>query len=130
MLKKVTLALFMGLSLALSAMTASADDIIGTGTFVGASDHETSGGVKVIKTANGGALVILDTDFMHDGAPDPRVGLGKDGKYAKSTDLGFLTNLAGVQVYVVPPLIDATQFNEVYIWCRKYSVSLGVAKLN
>ena len=50
-----------------------------SGTFTGASDHITTGGVQIVKTADGGAVVILDTDFSLDGAPDPRVGFGKDG---------------------------------------------------
>ena len=33
------------------------------GTFTGASDHITTGGVSIVKTANGGAVVILDSDF-------------------------------------------------------------------
>ena len=33
------------------------------GTFTGASDHITTGGIQIIKTADGGAVVILDSDF-------------------------------------------------------------------
>lgn len=100
-----------------------------TGTFTGASDHITTGGVHVIKTANGGAVVILDSDFTLDGAPDPRVGFGKDGVYEDVADLGFLQNLAGVQVYIVPPYVNVDDYNEVYIWCKKFTVPLGIAAL-
>ena len=100
-----------------------------SGTFTGASDHITTGGVHVIKTANGGAVVILDSDFTLDGAPDPRVGFGKDGVYEDVADLGFLQNLAGVQVYIVPPYVNVDDYNEVYIWCKKFTVPLGIAAL-
>lgn len=100
-----------------------------TGTFTGASDHITTGGVKVIKTADGGAVVILDSDFSLDGAPDPRVAFGKDGKYAEPSNLGVLQNLKGLQIYRVPATVNVDDFNEVYIWCTKFSVPLGVASL-
>ncbi len=105
----------------------------GTGTkgeFTGASDHITTGGVQIVKTSDGGAVVILDADFSLDGAPDPRVGFGKDGSYAEASDLGFLQSLTGVQIYIVPASVDVDNFNEVYIWCRKFSVPLGVAALH
>ena len=124
-----TLGIFAAVMIAFGAMSAHAGGANKHGTFTGASDHITTGGVKIIKTANGGAVVILDSDFSLDGAPDPRVGLGKDGKYVAATDLGHLGHLTGVQVYVVPASVNVDDFNEVYIWCRKFSVPLGVASL-
>jgi hypothetical protein len=44
------------------------------GTFTGASDYITTGGIWAIKTVGGGAVAILDNNFSLDGAPDPRVG--------------------------------------------------------
>lgn len=100
-----------------------------SGTFTGASDHITTGGIQIIKTADGGAVVILDSNFSLDGGPDPRVGFGKDGKYVEATDLGALQNLTGVQVFVVSATVNVDDFNEVYIWCKKFAVPLGVAAL-
>ncbi|MEM8652644.1 MAG: DM13 domain-containing protein [Pseudomonadota bacterium] len=111
-------------------VTAYADKITGKGQFTGASDHITTGGVSIVKTANGGAVVILDSDFSLDGAPDPRVGFGKDGKYVEATDLGELSSKTGLQVYVVPASVNVDDFNEVYIWCRKFAVPLGIASIN
>jgi hypothetical protein len=111
-------------------MQAYAEKAVAKGSFVGASDHITTGGVSIIKTANGGAVVILDTNFSLDGAPDPRVGFGKDGKFVDASDLGKLVNNDGLQAYVVPPSVNVDDFNEVYIWCRKFAVPLGVASLN
>ena len=129
-----TLALLLGAVFAalitFGAGIASADSVAASGSFTGASKHVTSGGVSIVKTANGGAVVILDSDFSLDGAPDPRVGLGKNGKYDDASDLGELVSKAGLQAYVVPAGVDVSKYNEVYIWCRKYSVPLGVAALN
>lgn len=109
---------------------ASAGETSATGTFTGANDHITTGGVSVVKTANGGAVVILDTNFSLDGAPEPSVGFGKDGAYVAATDLGDLGQNTGLQVFVVPASVNVDDFNEVYIWCEKFDVSLGVAELS
>jgi len=113
----------------MAPISAHADAIAAKGSFVGASNHITTGGVSIVKTANGGAVVILDSDFSLDGAPDPRVGFGKDGKFVDASDLGELTKKEGLQVYIVPPTVNVDDFNEVYIWCRKFAVPLGVASI-
>ncbi len=114
----------------MAPISASADSIAAKGTFTGASDHITTGNVSVVKTANGGAVVILDSNFSLDGAPDPRVGFGKDGKFVDASDLGELAKKEGLQVYIVPPSVNVDDFNEVYIWCKKFAVPLGVASIN
>ena len=114
----------------LAPISAVAEETGTRGSFTGASDHITTGGVQIVKTADGGAVVILDSDFSLDGAPDPRVGFGSDGVYAEATDLGELQNISGLQIYVVPPSVNVDDFNEVYIWCLQFSVPLGVASLS
>ncbi|MEL6574511.1 MAG: DM13 domain-containing protein [Pseudomonadota bacterium] len=99
------------------------------GTFTGASNHITTGGVSIVETS-AGKVVLLAADFSLDGAPDPRVGLGKDGKYDEATDMGELRSINGLQAYAVPDGVDVSGYNEVYIWCRKFSVPLGVASLD
>lgn len=123
-------AVIVGLAIAtLAPLPVAADETNAVGSFVGASDHITTGGVEIVKTADGGAVVILDSDFSLDGAPDPRVGFGSDGTYVEASDLGELQNISGLQVYVVPPTINVDDFNEIYIWCEQFSVPLGVASL-
>lgn len=97
------------------------------GSFQGASNHVTTGGVTVEKTANGYVLVLED-DFSFDGAPDPQIGFGKDG-YDGNTRFSKLKSNSGKQSYKVPAGIDVSQYNEVWVWCEKFSVPLGVAKL-
>ncbi|WP_299281719.1 DM13 domain-containing protein [uncultured Tateyamaria sp.] len=122
----IAVALFAVISL--TALTAQAETV-GSGTFVGASDHITTGGVEITKNADGSHTITLGEDFSLDGAPDPRVGLGKDGNFNGNTDSGKLANLTGSQSFTVPAGIDIADFNEVYIWCEKFSVPLGVASL-
>ncbi len=101
---------------------------IATGTFQGASDHATTGGVSVVRLADGSYAVELGPDFSLDGAPDPVVGFGADG-YLATSKLGPLEALTGRQAYEVPASLDVADFNEVHIWCEAFSVPLGVARL-
>ena len=100
----------------------------GSGSFTGLSNHVTKGDVHVVRTDNGWEIHLKDS-FWFDGAPDPRVGFGKGGKFVDPTDFEPLRNNAGAQVYKVPANINPEDFDEVYIWCRKFSVPLGVASI-
>lgn len=125
-----------------SFMQASADDHSGvsaavdltgaartaTGSFVGASGHETTGSVSVYRT-QAGWVVGLDPDFRHDGAPDPVVGLGAGGEYDPASKLGPLRSNTGDQSYALPANVDIGDYQQVYIWCEEFAVPLGVADL-
>ena len=116
-----------GAALMMSASMAFAGGA-GSGSFTGLSNHVTKGDVSVVKTDAGWEVHLKDS-FWFDGAPDPRVGFGKNGKFVDPTDFEPLRNNAGAQVYKVPADINPEDFDEVYIWCRKFSVPLGVASI-
>lgn len=105
-----------------------AQEVVAQGAFSGASGHKTSGDVVVLKSA-AGARVVLQSNFSFDGAPDPKVGFGTGGKYDRASQLAPLASNQGEQVYDVPAALDLTRYDEIYIWCEKYSVPLGVAAL-
>lgn len=94
------------------------------GTFEGASDHITTGTAEIA----GNTVNLLD-DFTFDGAPDPQVALGNNG-YDASTLMGLLQSNTGAQSYTIPSGIDPAAYNEVWIWCVRFNVPLGVARLN
>lgn len=98
------------------------------GTFEGRNDHVVKGGVEIIKTGET-YHVQLGDDFSLDNAPDPKVGLGKDG-YQKDTQSGNLQSKTGASTYELKGGINPADYNEVYIWCAKFDVALGVAKLS
>ncbi len=110
------------------AQSSLAGDVILRGQFEGRSSHKTSG-VATVENSAGGTMVVLGEDFSFDGAPDPKVGFGRDGTYDESSQLQALKSKSGRQEYTVPSSIDPTRYNELYIWCQRYSVPLGVAKL-
>ncbi|WP_020592462.1 DM13 domain-containing protein [Kiloniella laminariae] len=123
--------LFAGVIFALSAFSfslAQAENVILQGTFSGRSDHITSGKIEVIKNTDGSHRVILGEDFSLDGAPDPKLAFGQDG-INKNTLFSPLKHNSGRQEYLLPASIDPAEFNEIYIWCEKFDVPLGVASL-
>ncbi len=122
-----------------AAATGAALSLVGTtaalaggakkkGTFEGRSNHVTTGSVKLVKDGER-YIVELGDDFSLDNGPDPRVAFGKDGTYAPDSKLGALLHLIGKQSYAVPPTMDVSGYNEVYIWCEVAGVPLGVASL-
>ena len=123
---------FIASSAAVAALAIAGPALAGsegqTGKFTGQSNHVTSGHAKLVKK-NGKAFVELQSDFQFDGAPDPKVALGKNG-FDSSTLMGKLQSNSGAQSYEVPAGVDASAMNEVWIWCDQYNVPLGVAKLN
>ena len=119
---------FLKTGLALGAATFAAPAFAGghgrLGTFEGKSNHITTGTAEIA-----GNQVNLLADFTFDGAPDPKVSLGKDG-HRKEWILEPLRSNSGAQSYAVPANIDLDEVNEVWIWCEKFNVPLGVAKIN
>jgi len=62
----------------------------------------------LVKTGSGYALNFA-ADFSLDGAPDPIVAVGS---------------------YALPASFSPANFSEVYVWCEKFNVPLGVATLS
>jgi len=98
------------------------------GTFSGLSNHVTEGSISIVKTGSGYELVFAD-NFSLDGAPDPVVGLGSNGKYEPATEVSKLKNKTGAQSYKLPASFKPGEHSEVYVWCKDVGVPLGVATL-
>lgn len=114
------------LAVGISSQAAS-QELIGQGAFKGESRHVASGTVKVSKTSSG-TVVTLEKNFSFDGAPDPKLGFGRNG-YDPKAKFSELKSNKGKQVYEIPSSIDASKYNEVWIWCQQYNVPLGVAAI-
>ena len=117
------------LTLVLAPMTAAASEskVLATGELEGRSDHVVSGSVALLSIGDA-VLVVLGANFSLDGAPDPKVALGKDG-YDPNTLLTALESNDGAQIFQLPKTVRAEDYNEVWIWCEKFDVPLGVASL-
>lgn len=103
-------------------------DVIMTGTFEGRSEHVTSGKVTIRKDDEG-YLVVLESDFSLDGAPDPVLGFGNPD-YLPETKFAALKNKTGQQTYRLSADTNLSAFETIYVWCGEFSVPLGVATLS
>jgi len=109
------------------AMPAKSAEIGSTGTFVGQSEHVTTGTASIEKDGDR-VLLVLGKDFSLDGAPEPTIGFSKDGKFDLKTEFTQLKSNHGHQVYEIPASVDIASYDAVTVWCSKFSVPLGTAK--
>ncbi|AXE89625.1 DM13 domain-containing protein [Streptomyces sp. Go-475] len=121
-----------------SAPSPAAPETVATGELI-SHEHATSGTVKLVRLADGSHVVRLEGLDTSNG-PDLRVWLtdapveeGRagwhvfdDGEY---TSLGRLKGNKGSQNYTVPDDVDVTRYSSVSIWCDRFDVSFGAAKL-
>ncbi len=125
--KVVAVAAVVAVGLAAPVAGLAGERTIAQGQFSGASGHTASGGVAVRETESG-TVVVLQKDFKFDGAPDPKLGFGKDG-YDAASQFSELRSNGGEQLYELPANIDPNAYNEIWVWCQQYAVPLGVARL-
>ncbi|MER8185763.1 DM13 domain-containing protein [Kitasatospora sp. NPDC094015] len=105
------------------------------GGFV-AGEHPTSGTARLIRLADGSAVLRLE-DLRTSEGPDVRVYLSTrpaaeswlDTLGPGALELGPLKGNQGNQNYAVPPGTDLTAFRSAVIWCHRFSVGFGAADL-
>lgn len=102
---------------------------VAQGTFEGLAGHSGSGTASLVMI-DGAFFVRLEDDFRVTNGPDLFVGFGKNGEYDKNAQIAPLKGNEGGQNYAVPAEINAAQYNEIWIWCRAFSVPFAKASLN
>ena len=104
-----------------------------TGSLSGRKGYNVSGSVQV-KKVGGKTTVVLGDDYLFDpnkNPPDIKIGFGSGETYAKGSKIhDRLTVKKGAATFDVPAGIDTDQYDELYIYCEKFTVILGVAPLN
>lgn len=97
------------------------------GSFVGFDKiHYGSGTASLIQTETG-YVVRFEEDFAVANGPDLYVGLGNNGQYEKGFEISRLKGNIGSQNYVLPEDFDINITNEVWIWCKAFSVPFAKA---
>lgn len=99
--------------------------------------HETKGLATIYKLADGKQTLRL-TEFETSNGPDVHVYLtgaevekGSDAvKAAGFVDLGSMKGNKGDQNYEIPADVDLTKYKNVSIWCARFSVNFGSARLS
>mgnify|MGYP001558328501 CR=1 FL=1 len=111
------------------APAGSGQIIVSQGNFTNADNfHKGEGTVKLIKVGDK-YFVRFEDDFKVTNGPDLFVHFGKDGKYSSEARLGALKGNIGGQNYEVPEGINVEDYNEVWVWCRAFSVPFASAVL-
>ena len=130
---KQTLLFLAALTITMSASPVRAGDtidgweVIHTANFTGENDHEVSGGIQIVRKRDTQYLV-LEKDFKFDGAPDPRLGFSQGNSIVEESVFSGLNKDEGKQIYRLPLGFNATDYDEVTIWCDDVGVPLAEAK--
>ncbi len=104
--------------------------VISRGEFTdGEPGHHAAGEAVLLKYTDGSYAVRFEDNFEVTNGPDLFVYFGKDGVYDKQARISSLKASKGGQNYMVPMEINPEQYNEIWIWCRAFSVKFGTAKL-
>jgi Electron transfer DM13 len=112
--------------------------VLARGTFV-SHEHDSSGSVTVLRLPDGSRVLRLE-DLQTSNGPLLQVWLSDapvvegtagwrvfdDGRHI---DLGDLKGNIGSSNYPVPPDVDLAALPSVSIWCARFHVSFGAARL-
>ncbi|TVL91556.1 DM13 domain-containing protein [Streptomyces sp. SAJ15] len=113
-------------------------ETLATGEFI-SHEHSTSGGVRILRLADGTLVLRLD-DLDTSNGPALRVWLtdapvkpGEDGWHVfddgRHINAGELKGNKGSQNYTLPAGTDLNRYTSVSIWCDRFDVSFGAAEL-
>lgn len=103
-------------------------EIIAQGVFIGLEGHRAEGSAKLLKVADK-YYVRFEDDFRITNGPDLFVYFGKDGRYDAAAKVAGLKGNIGGQNYEIPAKLDPANYNEIWVWCRAFSVAFGRAVL-
>lgn len=98
------------------------------GQFEGLGAHNAKGTAQLIQTGSRN-FIRFENDFEVTNGPDLYVYLGRGGQYDPNAELGTLKGNIGSQNYEVPENINLSDYDEVWVWCKQFSVGFGKARL-
>lgn len=102
-------------------------EILKQGIFTGFDKVHTGSGTARVVSVGDKHYIRFEEDFVVNNGPDLYVGLGANGAYIKGSELGVLKGTNGSQNYELPEGIDP---EEVWIWCKAFSVPFAKAVLS
>ena len=121
-----------------SRAVAAAPRLLSRGELI-SHEHATHGTVSVVEQPDGRrvlAIANLDTSNgpdLHVWLTDAPVLPGSEGWHVfddgSYVSLGTLKGNLGNQVYAIPASVDLAKLTSVTIWCARFDVSFGAAKL-
>jgi hypothetical protein len=112
------------------ARAAATGEVVAIGMLEGRSGHTAGGIVRLLREGERWTVEFGD-DFFLDGAPAPSVGFG-DGAWRAETrfvELEKRRRLTGARRLTLPAALDPSGFTQLWLWCDRFDVPLGVAEL-
>jgi len=104
-------------------------------TFRSAKNYTTRGTARIANTAS--PVVTFSTNFRTSSGPRLRVYLSSapagsaERKYNDDIiDLGVLKSRTGAQSYTIPAGVNLSKYRTIVIWCAKFHVLFGTARLS
>jgi hypothetical protein len=98
--------------------------------------HPTAGAATIYRMGDG-SRVLRFTGFSTSNGPDVHVYMvaSDDAKDSASVlrsgfiDLGTIKGNIGDQNYTLTPAVDLSKYRAVSVWCKRFSVNFGAARL-
>jgi hypothetical protein len=114
---------------------AGAEVVIAAGTWMGRNGESASGGVELVRLADGGEALRFKADFEVGGTPAPVVVMSTRDTLGTQIDpsqgdveLGVLAQPSGAQSYGVPGGDNGRR--SVFVFCKTYGVETARAILS
>jgi Electron transfer DM13 len=98
------------------------------GVLAGSGAHHASG-QAILRDGPYGAILALK-GITVDEVPDGRVFLARGGDHRDGIEVGRLLQFSGDVSFKIPDGTDPESFDSVVIWCEKFQVEIGRAKLS
>ena len=98
------------------------------GSFSGIEGHDAAGHVQISRAEIGKPVLVIH-DAEIDRVPDGRVYLTKNFDHRNGIELGRLTTFSGTLTFMLPLQVDLNADDSVVIWCKKFDVGIGQARL-
>lgn len=95
---------------------------IASGSFAGFDSIHYGSGTALLLQTETGYVVRFEDDFHVANGPDLYVGLGHNGQYQKGSEISRLKGNISSQNYTLPENFDINTTNEIWIWCKAFSV--------
>ena len=116
--------------------------IVGKGTLKPGFNHELIGTFKLVQRKHG-IILITSENFLFDGSPAPgwalhtKIPLSANDPdvvdSAMSTDFQRIASkvepVTGQQLAVIPPSIDLSKFNTLFLWFYEVPFILGIGQI-
>ena len=116
-------------------IAAKSQSLISSGRFVTTEqDHPTSGTAKIVNV-NGKRYLEFSKGFTTARGPKVKVVLHRNStvpvklKQQNYVTLAALQRFDGAQRYEIPANFDLDDFKSVAIWCERFNVTFGFARL-